>query len=102
MLLADFDMSSDQKDHIATVERLAPSLSALRKSLCPNFMSEESFWKIYFVHLHPKLTKLESESLLTHKARVCYIFHKFIFGIMLVSYYSRFHKFIDHANTFIF
>ncbi|KAJ6796045.1 Uncharacterized protein M6B38_221590 [Iris pallida] len=64
-----FDMSLDQKEHIATVECLAPSLAALRISLCPSFMNDESFWKIYFALLHPKLNKHESELLSTQQAR---------------------------------
>ncbi|KAJ6810979.1 uncharacterized protein M6B38_155985 [Iris pallida] len=64
-----FDMSLDQKEHIAIAERLTPSLAALRISLCPSFMNEESFWKIYFTLLHPKLNKHESEFLSTQQAR---------------------------------
>lgn len=62
-----FDMSRHQKDHVATVENLAPSLATLRVSLCPSFMTEGSFWKIYFALLHPKLNKLESELLSTQE-----------------------------------
>ncbi|CAN0864924.1 hypothetical protein LINGRAHAP2_LOCUS9079 [Linum grandiflorum] len=53
----DFDMSDAQQEHALTVERLAPRLAALRIELCPGYMSEGCFWKIYFVLLHPRLSK---------------------------------------------
>ncbi|XP_008793967.2 uncharacterized protein LOC103710128 [Phoenix dactylifera] len=63
----DFYMSHSQREHIATVERLVPSLTALRISLCPTHMSEECFWKIYFALLHPRLNKYDTEHLLTQQ-----------------------------------
>ncbi|XP_051141486.1 uncharacterized protein LOC127258611 [Andrographis paniculata] len=73
----DFDMSDAQQEHALAVERLAPGLAALRFELCPRYMSESNFWKIYFVLLHPRLDKedavllstpqvLEARALLTH------------------------------------
>ncbi|CAI0405507.1 unnamed protein product [Linum tenue] len=53
----DFDLSDAQQEHALTVERLAPRLAALRIELCPGYMSEDCFWKIYFVLLHPRLSK---------------------------------------------
>ncbi|CAL1371982.1 unnamed protein product [Linum trigynum] len=53
----DFDLSDAQQEHAQTVERLAPRLAALRIELCPGYMSEDCFWKIYFVLLHPRLSK---------------------------------------------
>ncbi|CAN1191349.1 hypothetical protein LINPERHAP2_LOCUS41000 [Linum perenne] len=53
----DFDMSDAQQEHALTVERLAQRLAALRIELCPGYMSEGCFWKIYFVLLHPRLSK---------------------------------------------
>ena len=44
---------------------MAPELADLRIELCPSHMSEGCFWKIYFVLLHPKLTKEEAELLST-------------------------------------
>ncbi|XP_031260561.1 uncharacterized protein LOC116118727 [Pistacia vera] len=61
----DFDMSDAQQEHALAVERLAPSLAALRIELCPGHMSEGCFWKIYFVLLHPRLNKDDAELLST-------------------------------------
>ncbi|KAL5706690.1 hypothetical protein ACHQM5_024824 [Ranunculus cassubicifolius] len=56
----DFDMSDAQQEHALAVERLAPRLAALRIELCPGYMSEGCFWKIYFVLLHPRLNKQDA------------------------------------------
>ncbi|XP_022775081.1 uncharacterized protein LOC111317039 [Durio zibethinus] len=61
----DFDMSDAQQGHALAVERLAPRLAALRIELCPGYMSERCFWKIYFVLLHPRLNKHDAELLST-------------------------------------
>uniref|UniRef100_A0A6M2ENC0 BSD domain-containing protein n=1 Tax=Populus davidiana TaxID=266767 RepID=A0A6M2ENC0_9ROSI len=61
----DFDMSDAQQEHALAVERLAPRLAALRIELCPGYMSEGCFWKIYFVLLHPRLTKHDAQLLST-------------------------------------
>ncbi|KAL6993876.1 hypothetical protein U1Q18_011987 [Sarracenia purpurea var. burkii] len=61
----DFDMSDAQQEHALAVESLAPRLAALRIELCPGYMSESCFWKIYFVLLHPRLNKQDAEILLT-------------------------------------
>lgn len=61
----DFDMSDVQQEHALAVERLAPRLAALRMELCPVFMSEGCFWKIYFVLVHPRLNKHDAELLST-------------------------------------
>ncbi|CAA7034642.1 unnamed protein product [Microthlaspi erraticum] len=53
----DFEMSDAQYEHAMAVERLAPSLASLRIELCPEYMNENCFWRIYFVLLHPKLNK---------------------------------------------
>lgn len=50
-------MSDDQHEHAVVVERLVPSLASLRIELCPEYMSENCFWMIYFVLLHPKLSQ---------------------------------------------
>ncbi|CAI0430550.1 unnamed protein product [Linum tenue] len=74
----DFDMSEPQQEHALTVERLAPRLAALRIELCPGYMSEGCFWKIYFVLLHPRLSKedalllstpqiMEARAMLSHE-----------------------------------
>lgn len=53
----DFDLSDAQQEHVMAVERLVPELAALRSEICLGYMSEASFWKIYFVLVHPRLTK---------------------------------------------
>jgi len=58
-------MSNAQQEHAFTIEHLAPRLAALRIELCPIHMSEECFWKIYFVLLHPRLNKHDAELLST-------------------------------------
>ncbi|XP_010547563.1 PREDICTED: uncharacterized protein LOC104819270 [Tarenaya hassleriana] len=52
-----FEMSDAQQEHALAVERLAPALSSLRIELCPAYVTEGCFWRIYFVLLHPKLSK---------------------------------------------
>ncbi|GLT75366.1 hypothetical protein SLA2020_470970 [Shorea laevis] len=61
----DFDMSDAQQEHALAVENLAPRLAALRMELCPGYMTEGCFWKIYFVLLHPRLSKHDAELLST-------------------------------------
>ncbi|XP_058786126.1 uncharacterized protein LOC131660809 [Vicia villosa] len=61
----DFYMSEEQQEHALVVERLAPRLAALRIELCPCHMSESYFWKVYFVLLHSRLNKQDSEILST-------------------------------------
>ncbi|KAF6136881.1 hypothetical protein GIB67_018920 [Kingdonia uniflora] len=60
-----FDMSDAQQEHALAVERLAPRLAALRIELCPGYMSEGCFWRIYFVLLHSRLNKHDAELLST-------------------------------------
>jgi hypothetical protein len=69
---SDFDMSDAQQEHALAVEHLAPRLAALRIELCPGYMSEGCFWKIYFVLLHPRLSKHDAELLST--PQVCCFF----------------------------
>ncbi|GAU31159.1 hypothetical protein TSUD_315840 [Trifolium subterraneum] len=74
----DFYMSDVQRDHAMVVERLAPRLAALRIELCPCHMSESYFWKVYFVLLHSRLNKQDSEILSTPQvsyAAVCFGSH---------------------------
>ncbi|XP_042455877.1 uncharacterized protein LOC122040585 [Zingiber officinale] len=61
----DFHMSDAQLEHAYTIECFSPRLAALRIELCPNIMSEGSFWKTYFVLLHPRLNKQDAELLST-------------------------------------
>jgi len=60
----DFDMSDVQQEHALAVERLIPNLASLRLELCPGYISDGQFWKIYFLLLHPQLSK-EDALLLT-------------------------------------
>ncbi|KAG6662526.1 hypothetical protein CIPAW_03G249000 [Carya illinoinensis] len=62
----DFNMSDAQREHASTVERLAPSLAALRAKL-QSYMSEERFWIIYFILLLPRLSEHDFELLSTSK-----------------------------------
>lgn len=64
-LTPDFDMSYAQQEHAIAVEHLAPRLAAVRNELCPGYISESYFWKIYFVLLHPRLDKHDAELLST-------------------------------------
>ncbi|KAJ1275861.1 hypothetical protein BS78_05G168200 [Paspalum vaginatum] len=61
----EFDMTDAQQDHALAVESVAPELADLRIELCPSHMSEGCFWMIYFVLLHPKLSKEDAEILST-------------------------------------
>ena len=56
-LCADFDMSDIQQEHALAIERLTPNLAYLRLELWPGYLSNGQFWKIYFVLLHPQLSK---------------------------------------------
>lgn len=56
-VFADFEMTDAQYEHALAVDRLASSLAALRIELCPAYMSENCFWRIYFVLVHPKFSK---------------------------------------------
>lgn len=53
----DFDLSDAQQEHALAVEHLVPELAALRSEICLGYMSEAAFWKIYFVLVHPRLSK---------------------------------------------
>ncbi|KAL9284699.1 putative BSD domain-containing protein [Arabidopsis thaliana] len=53
----DFELADAQYEHALAVERLAPSLASLRIELCPKYMTENCFWRIYFVLVHRKLSK---------------------------------------------
>lgn len=45
------------------IEKLVPDLASLRATLCPSYMDEDVFWKIYF--------KLLESSLSEHTSEVC-------------------------------
>ncbi|KAI4373628.1 hypothetical protein MLD38_011734 [Melastoma candidum] len=61
----DFELSNAQYEHALAIEKHAPGLAALRMEMCPGYMNEGCFWKIYFVLLHPRLTKEDAVLLST-------------------------------------
>jgi hypothetical protein len=58
-------MTDAQYEHALAVENLASSLAALRIELCPAYMSEYCFWRIYFVLVHPIFSKHDALTLST-------------------------------------
>ncbi|KAK9213196.1 hypothetical protein WN943_002583 [Citrus x changshan-huyou] len=64
----DFEMSDAQREHAFSVERLVPSFTDLRISLCPH-LGDNRFWMIYFILLLPRLNEEDFELLSTPKAR---------------------------------
>lgn len=71
-LISDFDLSDAQQEHALAVERLAPELAALRTELCLGYMTEGSFWKIYFVLVHPRLSRHDAVILSTPPVSLFY------------------------------
>lgn len=63
--IPDFNLTDAQQEHALAVERLVPRLAALRIELCPGYISEHRYWKIYFVLLHPKLDADDAQFLST-------------------------------------
>ncbi|KHN19383.1 hypothetical protein glysoja_048816 [Glycine soja] len=61
----DMKLGYCAQEHALAVEHLAPSLAALRMELCPGYMSDGNFWKIYFVLVHPRLSKIDAAILST-------------------------------------
>eukprot|EP00897_Mesotaenium_endlicherianum_P003539 jgi/Mesen1/3212/ME000186S02505 len=61
----DFELSQKQEDHVEALEFAAPRLAALRLELTPTYMSEQRFWRIYFVLLQSKLSPEEAALLAT-------------------------------------
>lgn len=70
LFFSEFEMTDDQHEHALSMERLVPSLASLRIELCPEYMSENCFWLIYFVLLHPKLTQHDASLLSTPQVKV--------------------------------
>lgn len=60
----DINLSTAQKEHASTIERLVPSLADLRHTSC-NHLSEEKFWMIYFIFLLPRLHEQDAKLLST-------------------------------------
>lgn len=78
-------MTDAQYEHALAVERVATGLAALRIELCPAYMSEYCFWRIYFVLMHPKFSK--HDALLLSTPQVCLI-------LLLHSLFSSVLKFL--------
>ncbi|CAM6085180.1 unnamed protein product [Calypogeia fissa] len=56
----DFELTNAQKAHVLALEVVAPGLEALKIELCPNYITEGRFWKIYFVLMHSRLSSNEA------------------------------------------
>ncbi|KAL6606108.1 hypothetical protein ACP70R_041761 [Stipagrostis hirtigluma subsp. patula] len=54
-------ISDIQRDHMVSIERLVPELESLRARLCPSYMDEDVFWKIYFRLLESNINERSSE-----------------------------------------
>lgn len=61
----DFEMTEVQQEHAKAVEQLSSKLAAVHRELCPAFLSEGRFWKIYLVLLHSRISKEDAELLST-------------------------------------
>ena len=61
MLPADSIISDIQRDHLESIEKLVPDLASLRARLCPSYMDEDVFWKIYFKLLELNINEHSSE-----------------------------------------
>lgn len=60
-----FEMTEIQEEHTKAVEQLSSKLEAVHRELCPAFLSDGRFWKIYFALLHSRLSKEDAELLST-------------------------------------
>lgn len=60
----DFEMSPSQAEHASLIEKLVPSLAALRISLWGD-IGENLFWMIYFILLLPRLDEYNFKLLST-------------------------------------
>lgn len=63
-LVNDFNMSDVQREHTSTIDRLVPSVGALRLKLC-SYMTDTHFWMIYFILILPRLNDHDSKLLST-------------------------------------
>lgn len=54
-------ISDIERDHMKVIEELVPDLASLRARLCPSYMDEDVFWKIYFRLLESNLIEHNSE-----------------------------------------
>ena len=89
-MCSEFDLSDAQQEHALAVERLAPELAALRTELCLGCMNEGSFWKIYFVLVHPRLSIQHAKILSTPQVDCVSCHHITLFAVAI--YYLLIHK----------
>jgi hypothetical protein len=61
ILFADSIISDIRRDHLESIEKLVPDLASLRTRLCPSYMDEDVFWKIYFRLLESNINEDSSE-----------------------------------------
>ncbi|WVZ82306.1 hypothetical protein U9M48_029581 [Paspalum notatum var. saurae] len=54
-------ISDIQRDHMESIDKLVPDLASLRTRLCPSYMDEDIFWKIYFRLLDSNINDHSSE-----------------------------------------
>lgn len=54
-------ISDIQRDHLESIEKLVPDLASLRTRLCPSYMDEDIFWKVYFRLLESNINEHSSE-----------------------------------------
>ncbi|CAL5037091.1 unnamed protein product [Urochloa decumbens] len=54
-------ISDIQRDHLESIEKIVPELASLRTRLCPSYMDEDVFWKIYFMLLESNINEHSSE-----------------------------------------
>ncbi|WVZ82305.1 hypothetical protein U9M48_029581 [Paspalum notatum var. saurae] len=57
----DSVISDIQRDHMESIDKLVPDLASLRTRLCPSYMDEDIFWKIYFRLLDSNINDHSSE-----------------------------------------
>lgn len=83
----DFDMTEAQQEHAEAVKEVASRLAAVHHELCPAIISFGRFWKIYFVLLHSRLSREDSELLST--PQVCTPQHQLPISRMFIIYYCN-------------
>lgn len=59
--LLDYTLSGKEEAHALAILKHVPELSQLRYELCPRQLSEDRFWKIYFLLLSNKLQLRDSD-----------------------------------------
>ncbi|KAL5225268.1 hypothetical protein ABZP36_011907 [Zizania latifolia] len=57
----DSVISDIQRDHMEAIEKRVPDITSLRARLCPSYMDDDIFWKIYFRLLESNLNEHNSE-----------------------------------------